>query len=119
MAYPDNLADLAQAFLGNAGNQSAAANGYMKLPNGLAIQWGQATVASNAGTSGNQVVTLPTPFLNNCLGAFVCGQAVATPAKTFLGTTSIDKTSFSLRWVVGTAGDMSGGTVATWVAIGN
>lgn len=119
MAFPDNLADIARAFLGDATNQSAAASGFMKLPNGLAIQWGQTTVASSGATSGSQTVTLPTSFANNCLQVITGGQSVGTPAKAFLGSTPIDKASFSLRWSVGAAGDMTGGTVATWIAFGN
>lgn len=119
MALNDNLADLAKSFLGTAGNQSIGASGYQKLPSGLVIQWGTTTLTSSAGTSGNQAVSYPTPFPTGALGIFPCGQAVATPAKAFIGAQSVDANGFSMRWVVGTAGDFSGGTAVPWIAIGN
>ena len=61
----ENLANLAAAFLGDAANQSLAANGYQKLPSGLIIQW-QKVVAHTGGTNVT-AVTFPIPFPNACL----------------------------------------------------
>ena len=46
-------------------NQSATQNGFQKLPGGLTLQWGVATV-SVSGTGGSAVVTLPTAYTASC-----------------------------------------------------
>lgn len=118
MAQADNLADIANAFLASAGNQTLAASGFQKLPSGLILQWGTTTVTGGAGTTGNQTVTFPTAFGTGALCIVIGGQGVATPAKVFIGAQTVNASTFSLRWSVGTAGDMSGGTTAPWLAIG-
>lgn len=45
------------------------ANGYTKLFNGLILQWGVATVASDVTTN----ITMPTTFPNACLFAALNG----------------------------------------------
>lgn len=70
-------AKLATALKG--ANQSLTANGYQKLPGGLIIQWGTASITTSSGglpgganTSGGKVtVTFPVTFTNSCL----CGVA--------------------------------------------
>lgn len=45
-------------------NQLLSANGYLKLPGGLILQWAS---VSAANSSSNQTVTFPTTFPNACL----------------------------------------------------
>lgn len=119
MSQADNLADIARAFLGTAGNQSLAASGYQKLPSGLIIQWGQSVISGSSATSGNQLVTLPLAFPTGLLQVVMGGQNVSVPAAgVSLGWTANSAADFSLRWSVITSGQLSGGTAVTWLAIG-
>ena len=59
---PISPATLAAAFGG--GNQSLSASGYQKLPSGLIIQWGTATVSSGVAS-----VTFPLTFSNAIVSA--------------------------------------------------
>lgn len=70
MALPDNLADLARSFLGDASNQSLGASGYQKLPSGLLIQWGTVPITASGATAS---ITMPVAF-----AAFY--SAIAVPA---------------------------------------
>lgn len=49
------------------GENSFSSNGYSKLPGGLMLQW---VVGGGDTAEGSQIVTLPTPFPNQCLIAF-------------------------------------------------
>lgn len=55
-------ARLADAFKG--ANQSLSSNGYQKLPGGLIIQWGAATVTTDS--NGNATITFPIAFTTAC-----------------------------------------------------
>ena len=46
--------------------QSLASNGYVKLPGGLIIQWGQVSVSISAGPTGQTGVTFPVTFPSAC-----------------------------------------------------
>ena len=50
---------LANAFTGS--NQSLSSTGYQKLPGGIVLQWGLASIATNS-TGGSSTVSLPVPF---------------------------------------------------------
>lgn len=114
----ENLANLASAFLGNAANQSLGANGFAKLPNDMIIQWGQITVPGSGATSGNQLVPLPTPFSTGAYVVLPISQNVATPARgPAFGWLPNSAADFSLRWSCN-AGELGGGTVLSYIAIG-
>jgi hypothetical protein len=51
-------------------NTSAAANGYIKLPGGLIMQWGGITTT---GPEGQHNVNFPIPFPNNCFRVVLTG----------------------------------------------
>jgi len=71
---------LAKAFQG--ANQSLASSGYQKLPGGLIIQWGSASVSLTANTNSSQTITFPIAFPNLALHGSVNGQGTATSAST-------------------------------------
>lgn len=87
--------------------KSLAANGYTKLPNGLIIQWGSASVATR---SNNVKINLPIAFPNAALFAiagakginnlFNGGEAITSWSTTQIGVSTYD------------------GTALTWIAIG-
>jgi hypothetical protein len=119
MSRATNLAALAMSFLGVAGNQSIGTSGYQKLPSGLIIQWGVITVPADGGASGNQLVTYPLAFPTAVLQVIPAGQNVSTPAKGIAwGWTANTLSNFSLRWSC-TAGDLAGGTLLSYIAIGH
>lgn len=51
--------------VGQTFSQNTSANGWCRLPNGLILQWGVASVNGDS----NQIVTLPIPFPTACLSA--------------------------------------------------
>jgi hypothetical protein len=119
MSLATNLADLARSFLGAPANQSATSNGYQLLPSGILIQFGSITVPASGAASGNQLVNFPTAFPTGVLQIVPSGQNVATPAKGVAWGWLANSTSdFSLRWSC-TAGDLAGGTVLSYIAIGH
>lgn len=116
------------AAAGTAGNQvvnisqfpfDANTNGYMKLPNGWIIQWGQVQVTLSTN------VTFPIAFPNSCLRVIVCeGAANSTtwgagyPSVHGVGSvTTSYYTGWSLDWV---SNGWSGSNALTqnWIAIG-
>ena len=88
---------------GNAFTQSEAANGWVKLPNGLILQWGSDSVAQ-AGT----VITFPVAFPNACLQVLVSVQGNST----FGGCASITASTFTGSVAASGAGNIS------WLAMG-
>jgi len=84
---------------------SLTASGYQKLPSGLIIQWGRASV--NASTT--LTVTLPIAFTNSGLQVFVSDYVNGTgisyaPSATILSTTQInisnwDTSTASISWM--------------------
>ena len=95
---------LGEAFQGP--NQSLAANGYQKLPGGLIIQWGTASIAAGATVA----VTLPMAFPSaNCVSL---ANGNGTPGSTNTTVTARSTTSISIF-----NGD-NGATTCSWLAIG-
>lgn len=75
--------------IGVAASQSLGANGYKKLPGGLIIQWGTATVSDG---SGGAPVTFPTSFAASCYAVIAVNAlnlyaSVAVTAKSTTGCT--------------------------------
>lgn len=100
---------LKEAF--QAGNQSLATNGYQKLPGGLIIQWGTATVT--AGTA--MVVTLPIAFPTANVSAGVLGSAQSigiTTATAYYGINQAPTTT-QISLIANT-----GSGSCRWLAIG-
>lgn len=96
-----------------AGAASLFSNGYQRLPSGLIIQWGTATVS---GSSGAANVTFPIAFPTACLSALANSTADN-------GTTSVvflSSTALIINGMDHTSGNINApaGTVYLWVAIG-
>lgn len=113
----DANATAAWATLG--GTQSLGVNGYVKLPNGFIIQWGN---SSQAISDYNQGLTITFPTLCRAVSCIV--DFGTMPATTFVGvlTSNLSQTGFDIRKRV----MLNGGTVAAeaspfnikWMAIG-
>lgn len=100
---------LSNAFTGT--NQSVAASGFQKLPGGLIIQWGIASVSG----SSTALMDYPIPFPNTCFqmtGAhdsatdsaatqFTYGFTLVSPSQFRLGARRSDglTTSIGVRWI--------------------
>lgn len=99
------------AFTGS--NQSLGANGYQRLPGGLILQWGQATVAGGAGQA---VATMPIAWPNGILkSSWGVGNAG-------VGVHGISATLTTLTMGVfntTTGASVGDGTVVTYIALGN
>lgn len=86
--------------------QSLAANGYVKLPGGLIIQWGTGSIA----VDGNgQSITYPIPFPNGVLSLHA--QSLAGASVITMSVQIVDVRYFNIWAGVGTPG-------FTWIAIG-
>lgn len=107
MALPDNLADLARSFLGDAANQNLATPGYIKLPNGLIIQWGGGTWAAASPTT----INLPITFPNAALGVWASG---ANSARCGIEAWSVSTSEIAVQPTLNSGGPYSG----NWLAIG-
>jgi hypothetical protein len=99
------------------GNQSLAANGYQRLPGGLILQWGTASVAF--GTT--QTVTFPTTFPNACRSVITQVPGYTSVAVETLGApVTITAANFTLHhaW----CGDVDGTPIDPasfmWFALG-
>ncbi|MDP4004165.1 DUF2793 domain-containing protein [Methylobacterium sp. NEAU K] len=97
------------------GVQALAPNGYVRLANGLILQWGLAT-----GADPDVSVTFATAFPNACLG--VWAQPVARDAGALYGTqvSDVSTAAFTIRNRCATGGTVTGaGNVPTyWLALG-
>ncbi len=109
MSEPANLA---------AFPASLAANGYVKLPGGLIIQWGTATTAS----TGAATVTFPLAFSTACWGVFVEENASNTGQIAASNINAVSASSFTLLMLVSGHADPANWDPASvpfwWVAIG-
>jgi hypothetical protein len=98
--------------MSNGWSKSAlAASGYQRLPSGLVIQWGSATI----GATSNLAITLPTPFLVATYVAFanyVNTGGDGTAANQIAQVRTMTNTTLTLR-NLGSAGN-----TFFWVAIG-
>ena len=101
----DGLVDVAR---------SLSANGYVRISNGLIIQWG--TNSASAATSGTvTVVTLPLAFPT------ACQSVVATYTGAVNGTSTFSTTAKSTATFTVTRGNNGGldsGLTFNWIAIG-
>lgn len=107
MALPDNLADLARSFLGDAANQTISNPGFITLPNGLIIQWGGGTFAAGSATT----VNLPKTFPTNTLAVFGSG---ANSSRCGIEAWSASNSQINVLPTLSTGGPYSG----VWLAIG-
>lgn len=98
---------------GNVLPESQAASGYVKLPNGLYLQWG---VTASIATATNTVITFPVAFPSVCFqvisGIFGNGSGGSTATGHF-GTSGYSKTGFTLN------NRTSADYAFNWFAIGN
>lgn len=97
---------------------SKAQNGYVKLGNGIIIQWGKARV--NNGTN----ITLPTPFSNTnytvCITKDVTGAINAsdgTGVRPVVGSKVASTTQFT-AYNIWTSADSTYNATISWIAIG-
>lgn len=97
---------------------SKAQNGYVKLGNGVIIQWGKARV--NNGTN----ITLPTPFSNTnytvCVTKDVTGAINAsdgTGVRPVVGSKVVSTTQFT-AYNIWTSADSTYNATISWLAIG-
>jgi hypothetical protein len=115
LAKANNLSDLASlaTALANLGFlQSVSTSGYVKLPGGVVIQWGQANGASSTGT-----ITFPLAFPNACFVA-LAGDIQATAASVcVIGTTVSGTTTFAYASLNGTTATAP--AQFNWIALGN
>jgi len=86
---------------------SAAASGYQKLPSGLMLQWGRASLPNS---NVQHTFSFPVAFPNACL-SLVGIEFGSTPTIGY-STTAWTASQFNLICNVA-------GTVASWIAIGN
>lgn len=85
-------------------NRSFSENGYQKLPSGLVIQWGRASVTANVDTNISLPITFPSAIL----------FAVGSNATATTQTTRVDKVNSSTIVVFRSS---TNGSV-NWIAIG-
>lgn len=112
-ADPTSIADAISAIAAGVGDLSVDAesltqDGYVKLSNGLIIQWGHSTT-----TGDTRSVTFPIAFPNACF-AVIPG---ATDASRWIGSLSSSSTGFSFRlWL--SSGTGTEERTITWIALG-
>lgn len=97
---------------------SAGSNGYVQLPNGLIIQWGQSGVGQS-----DYAQTFPIAFPNTCLQVIANVAYDAMPNNAYVGisVSQFTKTSFMIRKRVIQPGTITVNTSAypvTWIAVG-
>jgi hypothetical protein len=96
---------------GFAGNKSIGANGYYKLPGGLIIQWGSASIAG----SSQLTIAFPVAFPTACDVVVPCYMDTPTSASmpgAPVGVGSLTTTNFAL------ANGASAAHTLGWIAIG-
>jgi cytoskeletal protein CcmA (bactofilin family) len=91
--------------------QSLSANGWVKFPNGLTIQWGRTSVSAN---TANAYRTFPTSFSTACLQVVASYEesAVGAGDNSSIGTTSPTTSGFYLTNGQGSTSNFR------WIAIG-
>lgn len=98
--------------------QSQAANGYVKFPGGVILQWGSVSVANATGQPVDVGITFPIPFPSACVGVHpttfrsVAVNGQATSGSNFCGNITLSGATITI--------DQSGGglSIARWFAIG-
>ena len=103
-------------FLGyNVGN---AIPGYVQLPHGLILQWGELTGIAQGNNAGTNTVTFPTAFPNNCFVDFLSEVKNSTTSTNSLHLSTEPSTeSFLIIGQPNATGNFP--TKAFWLAIGN
>jgi hypothetical protein len=95
----------------------ASTSGYLKLPNGLILQWGQSTQVA-----ADYNITFPTAFPNAVLN-IVTNIATSPPAGQLYAASwdTATKTNFSVhtRYTNGTSAGAASGLAVSWFAVGN
>ena len=111
------------AFLGS--NQNLSSNGYQKLPGGLILQWGVATLPNRTTYQSGSFINFPIAFPNQVFSITANLMASATSNSTLtLGVLipwhNVSQSSFAA--MVDNGGDLNGGnmaiTIINWFAIG-
>ena len=119
-----NLTQLWQAITGAF---SKATNGYLKLPSGIVLQWGTATVPSDAGaTTSSVAVTFPTAFPTAARSLVATPTRGANVANGYTPTTGVSSlTSTGCNIFIDTLTGSSGSPITitqsvpcVWFAIG-
>jgi len=113
-ALNDSSTKLATTAFVNPGS-SQGSNGYMKLPNGLIVQWGVATCGS-----GWTSIALPITFPNNLFQVTTALQATTAGFQAACGYDAQTSTTshISLACINSNSGAYISGLVS-WMAIGN
>lgn len=101
---------LGQSFKG--ANQSLAAAGFQRLPGGLIMQWGTATL--NGGTS----VTFPFAFPNRCVSVAVGRTASVSGLAEYAQVTAIGVSGFTAVGLEGNGAWVSSTFALDWFAVG-
>jgi hypothetical protein len=103
------------AMMGGDYPTSKSGNGYLKLPNGMILQWG---LNNPSGNSSGAVITFPTAFPTSCLAVVTSScagpAAIGRPSASSFSTSGFTLSSCYIvngttTWVT----DLS-----AWVAIG-
>lgn len=105
----------ALAALGGVGisASSLSTNGYVKLSNGLMIQWG---VYTTSGGEGSYTVSFPTSFSSSCFTAVATIKGISdTGNDIWVQVNSVAKSSMSIQYQ---SGGGNTGYGAYWIAIG-
>jgi hypothetical protein len=92
----------------------AASNGYMKLPNGLIVQWG----GTGASVVGGSTITFPIAFPNNVFAVTLGATTVGSANFPSISASTLTKTGFPYS-VWGLSGTTVAGLGSTYIAIGN
>lgn len=95
--------------INGSGSSSKAVNGYVRMPNGLIIQWGQVT----ASASGPVTVTYPIAFPNGFLQVFASSDTTGP----YFGTTEY-ATSTQVGLDAWSGGGSRVAVTIRWLAIG-
>lgn len=107
---------LADAFKG--ANQQLASNGYQKIPGGLIVQWGTATVVTNSG-GGTATLSFPIPFPNNSLAVIANYRSASVIQEAYATYTwLISNSQFSVTLDPSATGAPTGSQTVFWMAVG-
>ena len=93
IAGADALKAITPASLADAFVSSKTANGYVKIPGGIIIQWGIAIVPENSYLT----VTFPTPFTTACFGVYMSNTTGSTLNSSLCWTNDITTSSFQCQ----------------------
>lgn len=101
--------------------QSLARDGWVKLPNGLIMQWGHAQGEQGTPESGCGKVVFPIPFPNECLNVTLTERSIPPLANvSIIGVNphSLSRTGFEFAAVNPATGTGAVGEGGFWQAIG-